>query len=44
MLIETGTGIDYTFSEFTKWAKSVGFKSTSIVPLAGAASAAVAYK
>jgi precorrin-6B methylase 2 len=44
MLIETGTGFDYTFSEFTKWAKSVGFKSTSIVPLAGAASAAVAYK
>lgn len=44
MLIETGTGFDYTFSEFTKWAKVVGFKSTSIVPLAGAASAAIAYK
>lgn len=44
MLIETGTGFDYTFSEFTKWAKGVGFKSTSIVPLAGAASAAIAYK
>jgi hypothetical protein len=44
MLIETGTGFDYTFSEFTKWAEVVGFKSTSIVPLAGAASAAIAYK
>ena len=44
MLIETGTGFDYTFSSFNKWAKSVGFKSTSIVPLTGPASAAIAYK
>lgn len=44
MLIETGTGFDYTFSSFNKWTKSVGFKSTSIVPLAGPASAAIAYK
>ncbi|WP_281323562.1 methyltransferase [Flavobacterium aestivum] len=44
MLIETGTGFDYTFSSFNKWTKSVGFKSTSIVPLTGAASAAIAYK
>lgn len=44
MLIETGTGFDYTFSSFNKWAKSVGFKSTSIVPLTGPTSAAIAYK
>ncbi|PZX94333.1 methyltransferase [Flavobacterium aquariorum] len=44
MLIETGTGFDYTFASFNKWTKSVGFKSTSIVPLTGPASAAIAYK
>jgi precorrin-6B methylase 2 len=44
MLIETGTGFDYTFLSFNKWTKSVGFKSTAIVPLTGAASAAIAYK
>ena len=44
MLIETGKGFDYTFAEFTEWAKQVGFKSTTIMPLAGPASAAIAYK
>ena len=44
MLIETGTGFDYTFADFNKWANIVGFKSTSIVPLAGPSSAAIAYK
>ena len=44
MLIETGTGFDYTFSDFTKWAIAAGFKSTSLLPLAGPASAAIAYK
>lgn len=44
MLIETGTGFDYTFADFNKWAKSVGFKSTTIMPLAGPTSAAIAYK
>lgn len=44
MLIETGTGFDYTFTSFDKWAKGVGFKSTSIVPLTGPTSAAIAYK
>ena len=44
MLIETGSGFDYTFAEFNKWAKVAGFKSTSILPLAGPASAAIAYK
>lgn len=44
MLIETGKGFDYTFADFNAWAKVVGFKSTKIIPLAGPASAAVAYK
>jgi hypothetical protein len=44
MLIETGTGFDYTFADFNKWAKTTGFKSTSLLPLAGPSSAAIAYK
>lgn len=44
MLVETGTGFDYTFADFNKWAKAIGFKSTSSVPLAGPSSAAIAYK
>ncbi len=44
MLIETGTGFDYTFHDFNKWARKAGFKSTTLLPLAGPASAAIAYK
>ena len=44
MLIETGTGFDYTFADFNRWAKTAGFKSTSLLPLAGPSSAAIAYK
>ena len=44
MLIETGTGFDYTFADFNKWAKQIGFKSTKLLPLAGPTSAAIAYK
>lgn len=44
MLIETADGFDYTFDDFNKWAKQAGFKSTSIMPLAGPTSAAIAYK
>jgi O-methyltransferase domain/Dimerisation domain len=44
MLIETGTGFDYTFADFNKWAKRIGFKSTALLPLAGPTSAAIAYK
>lgn len=44
MLIETGTGFDYTFADFNNWAKAVGFTSTSLLPLAGPTSAAIAYK
>lgn len=44
MLIETGTGFDYTFADFNRWAKKIGYSSTSIIQLAGPSSAAIAYK
>jgi 2-polyprenyl-3-methyl-5-hydroxy-6-metoxy-1,4-benzoquinol methylase len=44
MLIEVGDGFDYTGADFAGWAKAAGFKSTEVVPLAGPASAAIAYK
>ena len=44
MLLENGTGFDYTFADFNKWAESAGFTSTSLLPLAGPSSAAIAYK
>jgi O-methyltransferase domain len=44
MLIETGKGFEYTFADFNKWAKKIGFKSTALLPLAGPTSAAIAYK
>ncbi len=44
MLIETGKGFDYAFADFNKWANEVGFKSTTLLPLAGPSSAAIAYK
>lgn len=44
MLIETGKGFDYTFADFNKWAKAVGFTSTKIIQLAGPSSAAIAFK
>ena len=44
MLVETGTGFDYTFADFNKWANRIGFTSTALLPLAGPSSAAIAYK
>ena len=44
MLIETGKGFDYTFADFNKWANKAGFKQTELLPLAGPAIAAIAYK
>jgi len=44
MLIESGKGFDYSFADFNGWAKTVGFKSTSLQPLTGPSSAAIAYK
>jgi len=44
MLIETSEGYDYTFAQFEGWCRKAGFRSTERFPLAGPASAAVAYK
>lgn len=44
MLIEFGEAFDFTGAQFTEWCLEAGFKRTEIVPLAGPASAAIAYK
>jgi cyclopropane fatty-acyl-phospholipid synthase-like methyltransferase len=44
MLIETGEGFDFTLDDFAKWTKAARFKSVDLIPLAGPASAAIAYK
>ena len=44
MLIEFGDAFDFTGADVTDWCKQVGFKKVEIMPLAGPASAAIAYK
>lgn len=44
MLIEFGDAFDYTFADFSKWCREVGFKRTEKIPLTEVASAGVAYK
>ena len=44
MLIETEEGFDFTLEDFSTWTKAVGFKTVDLLPLAGPASAAIAYK
>lgn len=44
MLIETDAGYDFTFADFSGWVKEIGFKKTSLMPLAGPTSAAIAIK
>jgi hypothetical protein len=44
MLVETGDGFDYTFRDFKGWCAEAGFRSFEVLPLAGSASAAIAYK
>ena len=44
MLIETPGGFDYTAAQFNQWATEAGFKQTTIMPLTGPASAAIAKK
>jgi hypothetical protein len=44
MLIEFGDAFDFTGADFSGWCNEVGFKETRVVPLAGPASAAIAYK
>lgn len=44
MLIEFGDAFDFTGRDFETWCRSVGFRKIEIIPLAGPASAAIAYK
>ncbi len=44
MLIEFGDAFDFTGSDFAGWCREVGFREVEILPLAGPASAGVAYK
>jgi cyclopropane fatty-acyl-phospholipid synthase-like methyltransferase len=44
MLIELPGGFDYTGAQFDAWSRDAGFERTEIVPLAGPASAAIAYR
>jgi hypothetical protein len=44
MLIEVGDGFDFTGAQYAEWCTEAGFKRIEIMPLRGAASAAIAYK
>jgi SAM-dependent methyltransferase len=44
MLIEFGDAFDFTGSDFAGWCREVGFREIEILPLAGPASAGIAYK
>jgi hypothetical protein len=44
MLIEFGDAFDYTAADFRKWCSEVGFRRFDVMHLAGASSAAIAYK
>jgi hypothetical protein len=44
MLIEFGDAFDFTGADFAGWCTEVGFRNIEVLPLAGPASAAIAYK
>jgi hypothetical protein len=44
MLIEFGDAFDYSAADFRKWCGEVGFHRFEVIHLAGASSAAIAYK
>jgi predicted O-methyltransferase YrrM len=44
MLIEFGDAFDYTGADFRSWCTDAGFGSVEVLPLAGPASAGIAYK
>ena len=44
MLIEFGDAFDYTGADFRQWCGEVGFRRFDVIHLAGASSAAIAYK
>jgi hypothetical protein len=44
MLIEFGDAFDFTGGDFAEWCKAAGFRDVEVLPLAGPASAGIAYK
>ena len=44
MLVEFGDAFDFTAADFFGWCREAGFSGTEVIPLAGPASAGVAYK
>ena len=44
MLIEFGDAFDFTGADYRAWSQQVGFNKVEVIPLAGPASAAIAYK
>ena len=44
MLIEFGDAFDFTGADFRGWCSEAGFQRFEVMPLAGPASAAIAYK
>ena len=44
MLIEFGEAFDFTGADFGGWCREAGFRKIEVIPLAGPASAGVAYK
>ena len=44
MLIEFGDAFDFTGNDYRTWCEDAGFTKVEILPLAGPASAAIAYK
>ncbi len=44
MIIELDKGFDFSGADFAEWAKEIGFRETSVMHLAGPASAAIAVK
>jgi hypothetical protein len=44
ILIEAGSGFDYTFWDFQQWANNNSFSSAEIIPLDRPNSTAIAYR
>lgn len=44
MLIEFGDAFDFTGADYAAWCREAGFRRVEVIPLAGPASAAVAYR
>ena len=44
MLIEFGDAFGFTGNDFTDWCTKIGFERVDVLPLAGHASAGIAYK